>query len=758
MIDNVHDLADYVLKFVNQTHRSVFLTGKAGTGKTTLLREIMRTTHKNAAVVAPTGIAALNAQGVTIHSLFQLPFASFLPDEQFLPETYGSVRFENRQTIRRHFSMRSVKRDIIRNLELLIVDEVSMLRADVLDVIDYMLRTIRRDNRPFGNVQMLFIGDLLQLPPVVKRAEWDVLRNYYFSMYFFDAHVIRDNPPLYIELEKIYRQSDPTFIQVLNHLRENYITDEDVHILNQYVKADFDIKKYPGYITLTTHNNSADEMNQQALKELKGREYKYRAILDGNFPDKIYPIDENLVLKKGAQVMFIKNDLNPEKRYYNGKIGHVSSISNSSIYVMLEDGQEIEVERYEWQNVSYTVDENTKEIKEEILGTFTQYPLKLAWAITVHKSQGLTFEKAVLDISKVFAPGQAYVALSRLTSLEGLVLLKPIQLNGLSNDQAVMQYAQQKEDPSQLDNQLETSTLDYITQSLIACFTWTPVHYLWQSHIRTYSSDATKSKKTQFMKWADDMAANFKTHMDVAHKFAVQLQKAFGEGRMDIDYINERFEKAYEYFFPILSEMHESVLEVMLKAQRMTKMKAFNEEVLELEEAHLKLVLDLLKNRRLLQIYRENKTIDKANLSTELARDYRTQKLEKVKLKIEEESGEIFVDISKKPKAKKKAPKKSTYLITYELWQEFGDVGAIAEKRSLAPSTISGHLARLIQDGKIAIQDVLSYELIEKLSQVYPKDKHELPMSEVVSEIADSEISYTELRMYRAHCANEGEE
>lgn len=758
MIDNVHELADYVLKFVNQTHRSVFLTGKAGTGKTTLLREIMRTTHKNAAVVAPTGIAALNAQGVTIHSLFQLPFASFLPDEQFLPETYGSVRFENRQTIKRHFSMRSVKRDIIRNLELLIVDEVSMLRADVLDVIDYMLRTIRRDNRPFGNVQMLFIGDLLQLPPVVKRAEWDVLRNYYSSMYFFDAHVIRDNPPLYIELEKIYRQSDPTFIQVLNHLRENYITEEDVHILNQYVKADFDIKKYPGYITLTTHNNSADEMNQQALKELKGREYKYRAILDGNFPDKIYPIDENLVLKKGAQVMFIKNDLNPEKRYYNGKIGHVSSISNSSIYVMLEDGQEIEVERYEWQNVSYTVDENTKEIKEEILGTFTQYPLKLAWAITVHKSQGLTFEKAVLDISKVFAPGQAYVALSRLTSLEGLVLLKPIQLNGLSNDQAVMQYAQQKEDPSQLDNQLETSTLDYITQSLIACFSWTPVHYLWQSHIRTYSSDATKSKKTQFMKWADDMAANFKTHMDVAHKFAVQLQKAFGEGRIDIDYINERFEKAYKYFFPILSEMHESVLEVMLKAQRMTQMKAFNEEVLELEEAHLKLVLDLLKNRRLLQIYRENKTIDKANLSTELARDYRAQKLEKVKLKIEEESGEIFVDISKKSKAKKKAPKKSTYLITYELWQEFGDVGAIAEKRSLAPSTISGHLARLVQDGKIAIQDVLSYELIEKLSQVYPKDKHELPMSEVVREIADSEISYTELRMYRAHCANEEEE
>lgn len=758
MIDNVHDLADYVLKFVNQTHRSVFLTGKAGTGKTTLLREIMRTTHKNAAVVAPTGIAALNAQGVTIHSLFQLPFASFLPDEQFLPETYGSVRFENRQTIRRHFSMRSVKRDIIRNLELLIVDEVSMLRADVLDVIDYMLRTIRRDNRPFGNVQMLFIGDLLQLPPVVKRAEWDVLRNYYSSMYFFDAHVIRDNPPLYIELEKIYRQSDPTFIQVLNHLRENYITEEDVHILNQYVKADFDIKKYPGYITLTTHNNNADEMNQQALKELQGREYKYRAIIDGNFPDKIYPIDENLVLKKGAQVMFIKNDLNPEKRYYNGKIGHVNSISNSSIYVMLEDGQEIEVERYEWQNVSYTVDENTKEIKEEILGTFTQYPLKLAWAITVHKSQGLTFEKAVLDISKVFAPGQAYVALSRLTSLEGLVLLKPIQLNGLSNDQAVMQYAQQKEDPSQLDSQLETSTLDYITQSLIACFTWTPVHYLWQSHIRTYSSDATKSKKTQFMKWADDMAANFKTHMDVAHKFAVQLQKAFGEGRIDIDYINERFEKAYEYFFPILSEMHESVLEVMLKAQRMTQMKAFNEEVLELEEAHLKLVLDLLKNRRLLQIYRENKTIDKANLSTELARDYRAQKLEKVKLKIEEESGEIFVDISKKSKAKKKAPKKSTYLITYELWQEFGDVGAIAEKRSLAPSTISGHLARLVQDGKIAIQDVLSYELIEKLSQVYPKDKHELPMSEVVREIADSEISYTELRMYRAHCANEEEE
>jgi GTPase SAR1 family protein len=269
MIETVEELADYVLKFINQTQQNIFLTGKAGTGKTTLLKKIIQSTHKNTVVAAPTGIAALNAGGVTLHSLFQLPFASFIPDNFAAPIANDTVRFENRTTLKRHFSMNRGKLNVIRNMELLIIDEVSMLRADILDAIDFQLRTIRRDTRPFGNVQMLFIGDLLQLPPVVKNVEWEVLRDYYQGIFFFHSHVLVQNPPLYIELEKIYRQSDPVFIEILSHLRVNYITEEDVEILNEYVQPNFDIKNHQGYIVLTTHNGSANEINQLALEELR---------------------------------------------------------------------------------------------------------------------------------------------------------------------------------------------------------------------------------------------------------------------------------------------------------------------------------------------------------------------------------------------------------------------------------------------------------------------------------------------------------
>lgn len=762
MIDSIEDLAEYVLRFVNQTNKNIFLTGKAGTGKTTLLKKIIQTTHKNSVVVAPTGIAALNASGVTIHSLFQLPFASFIPDDFDLPDGYGAIRYENRRTLKRHFTMRGNKQSIIKNMELLIIDEVSMLRADVLDVMDYMLRTIRKDSRPFGNVQVLFIGDLLQLPPVVKKGEWDTLRHYYDGMYFFYAHVLRDHPPLYIELEKIYRQNDPTFIQVLNHLRNNYVTPEDVALLNQYVNPNFDIKSHQGYITLTTHNASADNMNEKALHEIDGKAYRFRAIVSEDFPEKIYPLDRTLVLKKGAQVMFVKNDTSIDKKYFNGKIGIVSQISDTRIHVYFEEEDiEIEVEKYEWQNVQFSVNKNTKEISEEVLGTFTQYPLKLAWAITVHKSQGMTFEKAVIDISKVFAPGQAYVALSRLTSLKGLVLLNPIQLNGIANDHSVMEFSKNKEPKDKLDDLLDESTIDFVAHSLMGAFTWTPLHHLWQSHIRSYSSDALKSKKNSFMEWADEMAASFSNLLDVGNKFTHQLQRLFESGDLDMELIDARFNKAYDYFFPILDRQYESILTVLLKANKMKNVKAFREEIMELEETHLKVILGLFKNKQLLKVFKEDQLIDKSTLKTSLIQEYRMMKVQKMKLQLEEELGEIFKDLDDLgDRTKKKAPKKEkvpTHLQTLEAWKKHQDINLVAEERALKPTTIYGHFVKLIGDGAVDILDVMEKGKVKSLAAKYPLAKHSLALTEVMSELG-RDFSYHDLRMYRAHCQYQSEQ
>ena len=305
--------ANYVLQFINQTNCSIFLTGKAGTGKTTLLKEIIKSTHKNCVVVAPTGIAALNAGGVTIHSMFQLPFGGFIPENNIDTHFSDSMKFESKDTLRRHFKMSAVKRSVIQNMELLIIDEVSMLRSDLMDAIDFMLQSVRKRKIAFGGVQVLFIGDLLQLPPVIRDEEWRTLRKYYKGKFFFHSHVVLQNPPLYVELSKIFRQSDETFIDLLNNLRNNKITNDNVDFLNKFVQPNFDLKTNKGYITLTTHNNKADTINTKSLSDLEGNSKTYKAQIVGDFPEKIFPLEEYLELKVGAQIMFIKNDLSFEK-------------------------------------------------------------------------------------------------------------------------------------------------------------------------------------------------------------------------------------------------------------------------------------------------------------------------------------------------------------------------------------------------------------------------------------------------------------
>jgi hypothetical protein len=758
MIETVEELADYVLKFINQTQQNIFLTGKAGTGKTTLLKKIIQSTHKNTVVAAPTGIAALNAGGVTLHSLFQLPFASFIPDNFAAPIANDTVRFENRTTLKRHFSMNRGKLNVIRNMELLIIDEVSMLRADILDAIDFQLRTIRRDTRPFGNVQMLFIGDLLQLPPVVKNVEWEVLRDYYQGIFFFHSHVLVQNPPLYIELEKIYRQSDPVFIEILSHLRVNYITEEDVQILNEYVQPNFDIKNHQGYIVLTTHNGSANEINQLALEELQEEIFKYRANIEEDFPDRIYPIDEVLVLKEGAQVMFVKNDTAFEKKYFNGKIGVISRLTNDSIFVNFpEEDREIQVEKHTWENIKYQVDDNTKEVKENVLGAFTQYPLKLAWAITVHKSQGLTFDKAVLDISNVFAPGQAYVALSRLRSLKGLVLLKPIRLNGLKNDNEVMQFAKNKAPQESLGPILDDSTLHYVAQSLYKAFTWNDMSYLWKTHVRSYSSEITKSKKGQFTTWAEETAPSFEALHSSAQKFVSQLQKAFQESEIDMEYVRERFEKAYEYFFPILDSMYDGILMTLLKVQRMKKMKAFMEEIQELEEAHIKIILSLNKNQQLLKILKEGKSINKINLHNTFVGQYKINKVNELIEKLKQESQEILKEIDEedeeevvntfaKISKKSKSSKTPTHLLTLESWNQHKDLDKVAKERGLAKQTIFGHMTKLVSEKEINISDLIPLERLYEMDTLYTSTMNGLSLKEM-KEIVGDTYSYEELKL-----------
>ena len=583
-MQNISEAAAYTLQFINQTQRSVFLTGKAGTGKTTLLREIIETTHKNTVVVAPTGIAALNAGGVTIHSMFQLPFAGFIPDNSS-PQFSETTKFETKATLRRHFKMNNVKRAVIRNMELLVIDEVSMLRADLLDAMDFMMQTVRKNSYPFGGVQVLFIGDLLQLPPVIRDEEWRTLRTYYRGKFFFHSHVIQQNPPLYIELSKIFRQTDDSFISVLNNLRNNQITPQDIQSLNQYVQPDFDLKNNPGYITLTTHNAKADTINNQAINDLKGKMNNYFPDIVGDFPEKIYPLDPNLQLKVGAQVMFVKNDLSFDKNYFNGKMGVIKSLSSQEIMVHFpEEDKTIEVEKYEWQNIRYKVDEMTQEIEEEVLGTFVQYPIKLAWAITVHKSQGLTFDKAALDVSQVFLPGQAYVALSRLRSLNGLILLSPLRMNGISNDQDVMDYALNKASEELLKNSLHFETKNFIHKYLANSFDWADLAQEWRNHQYSYNDKSENSQKAKHASWAKKQTLIIESLVDPAKKFIVQLNRIFNNETVDLIHVSERIEAAYSYFMKPMDELVDELLYKMEEIQRAKKMKAFYDELNLLEE------------------------------------------------------------------------------------------------------------------------------------------------------------------------------
>ena len=422
--------------FVENTGISIFLTGKAGTGKTTFLRTVCERSPKRMVVVAPTGVAAINAGGMTIHSFFQLPLSPYIPSA----------------TYKQHYNFSKEKRSIIRTLDLLVIDEISMVRSDLLDAIDDVMRRFRDPLKPFGGVQLLLIGDLQQLTPVVTADEEALLRNYYDTPYFFGSHALQKVPYVTIQLQHVYRQQDQEFIDILNHIRDGRPTATDLQKLNarcQPVSAA--LTTGHNYIRLTTHNRLADAYNEEQLLRIQEAPHRYEAHIDGVFPEYAYPTDVSLTLKRGAQVMFVKNDPSPEHRFYNGRIGIVTDIFGDKISVHCEgDEQAINVEPLTWENAKYELNADSKEIETTVQGTFQQLPLRLAWAITIHKSQGLTFEHAIIDASLSFAAGQVYVALSRCKSLQGLLLASPITAANVFGDQRVASYIAQEEEQARM--------------------------------------------------------------------------------------------------------------------------------------------------------------------------------------------------------------------------------------------------------------------------------------------------------------------
>lgn len=751
---DIQSPADFTERFINQTNHSVFLTGKAGTGKTTLLKKIIESTHKNTVVVAPTGIAALNAGGVTIHSFFQMPFGGFIPDFGQPPFVGQRTQFNTKTTIQSGFNINKRRISIFLKLELLIIDEVSMLRSDLLDAMDFRLRKIRRNDTPFGGVQVLFIGDLMQLPPIVKREEKNVLDKYYNGSFFFHAKAIQEQPPLYIELDKIFRQNDPEFISLLNNLRNNHISDENVELLNNYVKPDFDATEHEGYITLTTHNAKADEINDKALRALSGSTTNYDAQITKKFPEHIYPIPKTMELKVGAQVMFIKNDMSHERRYYNGKIGRVTALHPDEIRVTFpEENLTISVEPYEWENVKFSLDEKSGEIKEEVIGTFVHFPLKLAWAITVHKSQGLTFEKAVLDLSNVFAPGQAYVGLSRLVSLKGLVLTSPIRLNGLRSEQAVVEYAKNKADEKLLTRKLELGTVIYLQNKLQKTFNWEAMVSKWLALEAAHKSAGPRSEMAKNKAWFEDQINALMSTLAPAKKFRSQLVRICQPDKMDIDLLHERYEAAYNYFIKILEPVFRGNIKKLLLLGKKSNVKQYVEDLGELDDLLTDVILDLKKSRKLVQNLYNGKELTKENVWDDQIRNFKIAKVQVVKDEVRRENpmlGELEDFISEKKVAKKrnktKEPKVSTFDKTFALFEKGNSVKEIADQRVLTEGTIYKHLGRLVRDEKIELDEVLDQEKIEILKDKLGKEI-EGTLSEAKEKVGDV-ISWDELKIY----------
>ncbi|HFS67145.1 MAG TPA: helicase [Flavobacteriia bacterium] len=798
---------DLAWDFVEKTDKSIFLTGKAGTGKTTFLHKIKTESKKRLVVVAPTGVAAINAKGVTIHSFFQMPFGPIIPGER-----------QRNSGFKHKFSKNKI--NIIRSLDLLIIDEISMVRVDLLDGIDQLLRRYRDRNKVFGGVQVLMIGDLQQLAPIIKPYEWQLLKNHYENAYFFSSNSFKKSNAVKIELKKIYRQEDESFITILNEIRSNRLSEKSIKVLNKHYQPNFSPKKEAGYITLTTHNNRANAINQSEMDKLTVKPFHFNAKVTGKFNEYAYPTDKKLVLKKGAQVMFIKNDSSFEKQYYNGKIGTITHITKESVFVHCkEDDFPIEVKPETWENVSYTLDEETKKISEKIEGSFTQIPLRLAWAITIHKSQGLTFEKAIIDAEASFAHGQTYVALSRCKTLEGIVLKTPISAKSIISDTKVTHFTDtiEIEKPNQQD--LNQAQKQYQLNCIANLFEYYSFLYPINRIIDIYykNSSVITGNIIQPIQKTKDAVSNL---LKVSNTFKKQLTKLTeNKGAVFSDsQIKERLHKGIAYF---LSETEQKIKKNLDLISFTTDNKQINkdltkqidtleglitikqtlleglkegfslakylniraEAVIDIEKKTVKKRKEIVATEHPI-LYEELREIRKVLADAEAVPAFtifkqsslfelckylpsNEKELQQIngfgKIRIAKYSEEILdiinayrienkldkkfeidFEVSQAPlKTKKK--KINTKDITLQLFKEGKSIAEIAKERNLTINTIQNHLLHFLASEQVKVTDFMTKNKFEELSKIINKTEFD-GLSDLKSKI-NSAYTYFELKL-----------
>ncbi|WP_298498013.1 helix-turn-helix domain-containing protein [uncultured Algibacter sp.] len=792
--------------FVNNTNRSIFLTGKAGTGKTTFLHRLKMSSLKRLVVVAPTGVAAINAKGVTIHSFFQMPFGPILPDTDLNAGKGFNRKFSK------------TKINIIKSMDLLVIDEISMVRADLLDGIDKTLRRFRNRNKVFGGVQVLMIGDLQQLSPVIKEQEWELLKPFYANGFFFSSYAFQQCDAITIELKHIYRQENPKFIKILNEIRNNRLSDASAAELNKRHVPNFIPEPDAGYISLTTHNNKAEATNSAELAKLSSKTITYNAEVDGKFPEYAYPNAKRLELKVGAQVMFVKNDSKPEKRYFNGKIGKVILLDNDEVVVHCPDDDfNINVTPEIWENINYSVDVETKEITEEKIGSYTQMPLRLAWSITIHKSQGLTFEKAIIDAQGAFAHGQTYVALSRCKSLEGLVLKSKINSSQIISDGNVTTFNENAEQNTPDESVLEHSKANFQLDLIAEVFDFYKFLYPLNRILDIFYKNRTiiKGAIDDVFLPIKEIIANF---LKVANGFNAQLKQLAETGGLPVQspLIQGRFKKGIGYF----KTETESKIVTPLKTFAFTtdnqavgseitknldafedllavKLLYFNglfdgfsaERILELRAKSVfigkespkktrKAVVEGTSNVVLFEKLRllRNDIADEKDLIHyqiftqkalyEMCETLPTNKVELLKvngmgktrvekygaaiLKVikaycDEQDIEVSAEVEIFEVEKPKRQKGDTKKESLALFKSGKSVADIANARELNVNTIIGHLASFIPTGEVKITDLMSDEFYEELKILIPKKKFE-NLSDLKHQL-DDKYSYGELRL-----------
>lgn len=795
-------------RFVQYTGKNIFLTGKAGTGKTTFLRNLRTQSPKRMVIVAPTGVAAINAGGVTIHSMFQLPFSIYLPEYRHAENTQQSKGFTRE------------KLNILRSIDLLVIDEISMVRADLLDSVDDVLRRVRRTNQPFGGVQLLMIGDLQQLSPVAREEEWSILKQHYETPYFFSSHALKQGDYVTIELKKVYRQSDERFINLLNKIRENRVDRECLEELNKRYDPVFAIGEHEGYITLTTHNAQAQQLNQNRLDKLKGAPYTFDASIEGDFPEHSYPTEPKLTLKEGAQVMFVKNDPSPDKLFYNGKIGKVVEINEDSISVQCDDlPVPIEVTPLEWTNGRYEIDSETKEIKEKIIGTFKQIPLRAAWAITIHKSQGLTFDKAIINANLSFAHGQVYVALSRCKTLEGLVLGTPLSNTSIINDGTVKQFTDDAERNAPNDSTLTQSKLEYGFRLLCDLFDFSNIQRLLFQLLKVVRENPgamSDNVRSEISKQIDITKNDIVT---VSDKFKLQLQQLVNQHR-DIEGCNaiqERINKGSSYFIDKLQNLSIAIESLSTETDNKQVRQLWNEyyrtlrndirvkltclqttkdgfEVAAYLNARTKALLDEPKTERKRRIQATGNETEHPELYAEL-RSWRYEKaielevdaymilkqntlLELVdkqpatyatlkeikglgKKKLQQFGADILeiirsyrfrndmpvpdIDTSFDFEEKKKKEKVDTKRVSFELFQQGWSIEDIAAERGLTVGTIETHLAYYVETEELNIYDLIPSDKIAVISKYI--SENEISSLTQVKQALSNDISWNEIRI-----------